>query len=68
MKAKRASGLDAEVTRLREENERLAEALRRITERRGPFSMDHFTHAVNTIEAMAGIAEDALARTGEMGK
>ena len=41
----------------------LREALRQITERKGAFSLDRLTHAENTIEAMAGIAEDALAAT-----
>lgn len=36
-------------------------ALREIAKREGPFSLDLLTHATNTIENMAGIAEAALA-------
>ena len=36
-------------------------ALTRIAKREGPYSVDRLTHAENTIDAMARIAEEALA-------
>lgn len=39
----------------------LEAALKAIAKREGPFSRDQLTHASNTIDAMAQIAEDALA-------
>lgn len=40
--------------------EALKRALREIQKGEGPYSMDHQTHASNTIEAMRGLATDAL--------
>jgi hypothetical protein len=47
------------------ERDRLRDALQRITERKGRFSRDPLTHASNTIEDMAGIAERALQGEGD---
>ena len=38
--------------------ERAEDALREIAKKEGPFAVDRLTHAENTIDAMAEIAED----------
>ena len=63
----------AELTALRARVERgeadrvayLEAALRKIAKREGRFSRDHLTHASNTIEDMATVAEHALNGTWE---
>lgn len=40
----------------------LLEALKEIQEGRGAFSMDHLTHAANTIEEMKALAKTAIAK------
>ena len=47
----------------RAEVERLEGVLREIAKGEGPFSMDHMTHASNTIDAMRKLATDALGLT-----
>ena len=58
---------DSEITKLREEVESLksalrqaGEALKEIKKGEGAFSLDHLTHANNTIENMKSLAEDPL--------
>lgn len=51
---------------LRAEVRRLRAALQEISIGRGPFSRDPLTHADNTIEAMKGVATQALASTWEV--
>ena len=46
--------------KLEEDVARLQNALRKITKREGPHSRDAHEQAENTIDAMAGVAEDAL--------
>ena len=47
---------------LEENVARLQNALRKITKQEGPHSRDAHEQAENTIDAMAGVAEDALNR------
>ena len=46
------------------DNERLREALERITDREGAFSLDPLEHCSNAIENMAAIAVEALTAAG----
>lgn len=55
----------SQLSSLRERNEALREALRQIAKAEGPYSLDPFTHAENTIEAMALVAEAALSSSRE---
>ena len=48
------------VRELEEQAAYLEKALRKITRREGQFSRNHHTHAENTIDDMAGVAEAAL--------
>ena len=41
--------------------DRAREVLKEITEGKGPFSMDPYTHACNTVEAMKELASSGLA-------
>lgn len=52
--------LKAENARLKSSRDRLLEALKEISKREGAFSRDPLTHAENTIDSMAGIAEAAI--------
>ena len=52
--------LMGQLASLQSERDRLRSALEKITRREGRYSMDHFTHAANTIEDMAKVASDAL--------
>lgn len=45
--------------------EELVESLRQIAKGEGRFSLDHMTHANNTIEDMKAIAEKILARVNK---
>lgn len=47
---------------IEKERDALLEALKEISKGQGAFSMDHLTHAVNTIEDMKGIAKVAIAK------
>lgn len=49
-----------EIDRLRKENEQLRAALKEITEGKGAYSVDPFTHATNCLEDMKAIAISAL--------
>lgn len=49
-----------EVIKALEENQRLREALQEISEGKGRYDLDRFTHARNTIEDMKEIAVNAL--------
>ena len=51
-----------QVRKLEEAVARLQNALQKITKREGPHSRDAHEQAENTIDAMAGVAEDALNR------
>lgn len=58
----------AELTRLREENQRLRQALEEIAKGEGPYSRDQLTHAGNVIDNLTTLAKQALGvPSGEKG-
>jgi len=54
--------------RLDENKYAMYEALKQIARGEGRFSIDHLTHAENTIEAMLKIANEAIAKVESKGK
>ena len=58
--AHQADALELETDRLKTEVDKYHAALTEIQKGEGPFSVDHLTHASNTIDAMKELATDAI--------